>query len=127
MFNFASTIGEIQTRSTVNGLTLTTGALKNYLGGANGVGLDFTVAGKITKFRQVGTLDQTSRIRAVGGSGSIVDFIIDGNLNADVSSSNSLHLLAVGKDLGSTSLVQARSLDVRQVKGSIFGTIKITG
>jgi len=124
-FNISNQVSSIETRGVVDGLSLTTGHLKSYASGASSFGLNFTVAGPIDEFHVIGDLDETSSIKAVGPSGKIVDFIIDGSLNGDVSSSNSFHFLAVGKDLGATSLVKAKTLDKKQIRHNIFGTIQI--
>jgi hypothetical protein len=125
-FNVGNNIGTIQTRGNINALTLTTGQLKTYLGGANGTGLNFTVAGPINSFHQVGTIDSSSVVRAIGGSGRITDLVIDGDLDGKITSSNSWHKLAIGGDLGPTGFVQSRTpIDVLRIKGNIFGTIKI--
>jgi hypothetical protein len=126
-FNIANTINSIETRGVVDGLNLTTGRLRSYYSGDSSYALNFNVAGPIDKVQVVGELDDTSFIRALGPSGRIVDFIVDGTLNGDVSSSNSFRLLAIGKDLGATSLVTAKSMDIKRIKGGLFGTINITG
>jgi hypothetical protein len=124
-FHLANSIGSIETRGAINGLSLTTGSLKNFFSGGNATGVVANVAGRISKFRVNGTLDETSNISANGPSGSIGDFIIDGSLDGDVNSSNTFDLLAVGKDLGATSLVTAKSLTKKQIHGNIFGTIRL--
>jgi hypothetical protein len=124
-FNLANSIGSIKTRGEINGLGITTGSLKNFYSGGNATGVVATVAGRITTFHVNGDLDETSNIAASGPSGSIGQFIIDGSLNGDVSASDTFDLLAVGKDLGATSLVTAKSLTKKQIRGNIFGTIRL--
>jgi hypothetical protein len=124
-FNIANQIAKIQTTGVVDGLRLTTGRLKSYTSGNSSFGLDFSVAGPIDDFRVVGDLDDTSIVRALGPAGRITNFIVDGTMNGDASSSNSFHLLAVGKDLGAPSLVTAKSLDERRIRGGLFGTVSI--
>jgi hypothetical protein len=124
-FSLANQIGSIQTRGIVNGLTLTTGRLKNYLSGGDTIGLTATVAGRIDNFRVMGSLDVTSTVNATGPSGSIGNFIIDGSLNGDVRASTTIDNLAVGRNIGPESLVQAKSIGTQHVRRNIFGTIKI--
>jgi hypothetical protein len=124
-FNIANQIASIQTTGVVDGLRLTTGRLKSYLSGDSSFGLNFSVAGPIDDFRVVGDLDDTSVINAVGPTGRITNFIVDGTMNGDASSSNNFHLLAIGKDLGSPALVTAKTLDEQRIRGSVFGTISI--
>lgn len=124
-FNIANQIASIQTTGVVDGLRITTGRLKNYLSGNSSFALDFSVAGPIDDFRVVGDLDDTSVVRALGPTGRITNFIVDGTMNGDASSSNSFKLLAIGKDLGAPALVTAKSLEERRIRGSVFGTIAI--
>jgi hypothetical protein len=124
-FNIANQISSIQTTGVVDGLRITTGRLKSYLSGDSSFALDFNVAGVIDDFRVVGDLDDTSAIKAIGPAARIINFIVDGTMNGDASSANNFHLLAVGKDLGATALVKAKSLDERRIRGSLFGTISI--
>jgi hypothetical protein len=120
-----NSVENVQTREAVDALEITTGRLRKYLSGAGSSGLDFNVSGIIDSFHSCGVVDNTSRIRALGSSGHIYDFIVDGSLDGDVSSTNELRFLAVGKDLGASSLVKVKSLTKEQIKGSIFGTIQI--
>jgi hypothetical protein len=124
-FNIANQIASIQTTNVVDGLRITTGRLKSYLSGSSSFALDFNVAGPIDDFRVVGDLDDTSVVRAIGPTGRITNFIVDGTMNGDASSSNSIHLLAIGKDLGSPALVTAKSLDEQRIRHGLFGTISI--
>jgi hypothetical protein len=79
----------------------------------------------VDSFRVVGDFDETSTLRATGSSGHIGTFEVDGNLNGDVSSTGAFDLLVVGGDVGPSSLITAKSLGKKIIKGNIFGTIKI--
>jgi hypothetical protein len=122
--NFANSIGTIRV-GTVDGLSLTTGRLKTFVAGSNVVNFSGTVAGTVESFRVVGDFDETSALRATGSSGHIGTFEVDGNLNGDVSSTGAFDLLVVGGDVGPSSLITAKSLGKKIIKGNIFGTIKI--
>jgi RTX calcium-binding nonapeptide repeat (4 copies) len=124
-FNFANTISSIRTGGVIDSLSLTTGRLKSFVSGDSAFGLNFSVAGTIDSFRVVGDVDDTSRIQALGPSARIIDFIVDGTMNGDVSSANNLHQLLIGKDLGAPALVKAKTLDIQRIRGNIFGTIQI--
>jgi hypothetical protein len=123
-FNFANSISSIKVGGVVDGLAVTTGRLKSFVSG-DSFGLDFAVAGVIDSIRVVGDVDDNSRVQALGPSARIVDFIVDGTMNGDVSSANNLHQLLIGKDLGAPALVKARTLDIQRIRGDIFGTIQI--
>jgi hypothetical protein len=124
-FNIANQIALVETRSVVDGLSVTTGRLKNFSAGASVFALDFSVAGTIDSFHVNGDVDDTSNIRALGPSARIIDFIVDGSMNGDASSANNFHRLLIGKDLGATALIKAKTLDIQRIRGNIFGTIQI--
>jgi hypothetical protein len=124
-FNIANQIAKIQTRGVVDAMELTTGRLKNFYSGSSVYALNFNVAGIIDSFRVNGDVDQTSNVKALGPSARIIDFIVDGTMNGDVSSANNLHELLIGKDLGATALVKAKTLDIQRIRHGIFGTIQI--
>jgi hypothetical protein len=124
-FNIANQIAKVQTRGVIDALEITTGRLKNFYSGSSVFALDFSVAGVIDSFRVNGDVDDTSNVRALGPSARIIDFIVDGTMNGDVSSANNLHELLIGKDLGATSLVKAKTLDIQRIRHNIFGTIQI--
>jgi hypothetical protein len=124
-FNFGNQISKIKTTGVIDGLRLTTGRLKSFTSGNSSFGLNFSVAGPIDDFRIVGDMDQTSSVAALGPTGRITNFIVDGTMNGDASSSNSFHLLAVGKDLGAPALVKAKTLDEQRIRGDVFGTVQI--
>jgi hypothetical protein len=124
-FNFGNQISKIKTSGVVDGLRITTGRLKSYTSGASSFGLNFSVAGPIDDFRVVGDLDETSSVSALGPAGRITNFIVDGTMNGDATSSNTFHLLAVGKDLGAPALVKAKTLDEQRIRGDVFGTVQI--
>jgi hypothetical protein len=124
-FNIANQIAKIQTRGVIDAMELTTGRLKNFYSGSSVFALDFSVAGVIDSFRVNGDVDDTSNVRALGPSARIIDFIVDGTMNGDVSSANNLHQLLIGKDLGAPSLVKAKTLDFKRIRGNIFGTILV--
>jgi hypothetical protein len=109
----------------VDGLSVTTGRLKNFSTGASVFALDFSIAGQIDSFHVNGDVDDTSNVRALGPSARIIDFIVDGSMNGDASSANNFHRLLIGKDLGATALIKAKTLDIQRIHGNIFGTIQI--
>jgi hypothetical protein len=124
-FHLANQIAKIQTRGVIDALELTTGRLKNFYSGSSVFALNFNVAGIIDSFRVNGDVDETSTVKALGPSARIISFIVDGTMNGDVSSANNLHQLLIGKDLGATALVKAKTLDIQRIRGNIFGTIQI--
>jgi hypothetical protein len=124
-FNIANQIALVETRGVVDGLSVTTGRFKNFSTGSSVFGLNFSVAGTIDTFHVNGDVDDTSNVRALGPAARIIDFIVDGTMNGDASSANNLHRLLIGKDLGATALIKAKTLDIERIHGNIFGTIQI--
>jgi hypothetical protein len=124
-FDIANQISSIETRGVVEGLQITTGHLKSYYSGDSSFSLNFSVAGTIDLIHVNGDVDDTSNIKALGPSAKITEFIVDGTMNGDLSSANNLHELLIGKDLGATSLVKAKTLDIKRIRHNIFGTIQI--
>jgi hypothetical protein len=122
--SFGNTIGRIRTRSDIAGLSVTAGRLKSFLAGGNVALLNATMAGPIESFRVNQTMDASSAVRAQGPSGNVLEFIIDGDLNGDLFSSRTISLLAVGGDIGPSSLVQAQEIKTQQVRGGVLGTIQ---
>jgi len=119
------TISSIGTRGVVEGLEVTAGHVKNYVSGSSSATLNWNIAGPIDNFRVKGDLDSTSKVGSVGPSAHIGNFVVDGDLNGQVTSGNDITLLAVGGDIGPTALVKAKSIARRKIGGSIFGTIQI--
>jgi hypothetical protein len=124
-FNFGNTIGRIRTRGIIDGLTITAGKLSSFLAGGDVGNMTATVAGPIADFHAQQNVLDTTTIRATGPNGNVTNFIVDGDLNGDLSSSRKISFLAIGGDLGATSLVTAQILEKKQIKGGVFGTIKV--
>lgn len=122
--SYGNSIGSLETRGDVAGLTITSGRLKKFLTGGSVAALSATIAGPIDSFHVGQTYDASSVVTAQGPSGNILEFIVDGDLNGDVFSSRKISFLAVGGDVGASSLITAQEIDKQQVRGDVLGTIR---
>jgi hypothetical protein len=123
---FANRIDNIHTRGPVRNLGITTGHLRRFLSGSDVAGLDFVIAGPLDDFYVTGSVDATSIIDARGPSGRIGRFQVLRSLAGDVRTNGVLSVLAVGRDILSTSRIEADEIPTRYIGGQIFGQIVIT-
>lgn len=124
-FNFGNKIDLIQTRSAINGLTLTTGELVEFHAGSSVLNFEGTVAGPVTDFSVMGDFDENSSLIASGPSGRIYNFRVHRDLAGNVRTTGFLNNLWVGRDVAATGSVQADEIYARFIGGQVLGTITV--
>ncbi len=125
-FNFADRIDNFQTRGPIRDVNITTGRLRNMIVAGDVANTMVNVAGPIESFYVTGATDQLTMVQSIGASGRIDRYQVLKTQAGDVRTTGILKVLAIGRDILSTSRIEADEIPTRYLGGQVFGQIIIT-
>jgi hypothetical protein len=104
---FGNSIGTIQSRGIINGLTVVTGRIKNFNPAAGVGNLHMTISGSLDRLTINGNLNKGSTIEAIGPNGRIGTVNIKRSLNGTIHATQSIGTVTIGKNLNGSLKIDA--------------------
>ena len=125
-FNIANQIGTLQTSGGINGLTIVTGRINNFVTNSDTANFNGTFANGIGKMVINSNLDASSVIDAIGPNGHIGTLIVKGNLAGSVTAITFIQNLTVYGSI--TGTITAKHIGTVHVYGGLGnGNLNISG
>jgi len=129
-----NSIGTISTLSTINGLQVTTGTLKNFHPGSDVLDTVITVSSKLSSLTINGSLANNSVIRTVGPNSTIGTIKIARNLDGRIETTGKVGTITIGGNLNGALVINAsgakgsNALDRLILNGAVVtGSFQVTG
>jgi hypothetical protein len=126
-FNFGESIGTITTKSIINGLSVTTGQLKNFTPGSDVLHTSITVASKINTIHINGSLAGDSLIQTTGFNSSIGSIFIKKNLNGTIITTGRIGTISVGGSINGSITINNTNRKSNALNTLTLGGNAVTG